>query len=162
MNQKLMDSLGVKTVAELNDTLDKIQRNNMMNNLKDGTGNMQELGYLVFGNQQMKWANIDEFMSFPIEQLIAVRLPIKTSKSVDAKLMFKERRVIYPAADMNGELGFAKVLQDQDAILVALSYTDGIPKLFIKNINTSDKIPEIVWQNVSVEQLKEQLKILDN
>lgn len=162
MNQKLMDSLGVKTVAELNDTLDKIQRNNMINNLKDGTGNMQELGYLVFGNQQMKWANIDEFMSFPIEQLIAVRLPIKTSKSVDAKLMFKERRVIYPAADMNGELGFAKVLQDQDAILVALSYTDGIPKLFIKNINTSDKIPEIVWQNVSVEQLKEQLKILDN
>lgn len=162
MNQKLMDSLGVKTVAELNDTLDKIQRNNMMNNLKDGTGNMQELGYLVFANQQMKWANIDEFMSFPIEQLIAVRLPIKTSKSVDAKLMFKERRVIYPAADMNGELGFAKVLQDQDAILVALSYTDGIPKLFIKSINTSDKIPEISWQNVSVEQLKEQLKILDN
>jgi hypothetical protein len=162
MNQKLMDSLGVKTVAELNDTLDKIQRSNMMNNLKDGKGNMQELGYLVFANQQMKWANIDEFMSFPPEQLIAVRLPIKTSISVDAKLIFKKRRVIYPAADMNGEFGFAKVLKDQDAILVALSYTDGIPKICIRNINTSDKISEIAWQTVSVEQLKDQLKILDN
>jgi hypothetical protein len=161
LNKPQLDSIAKLPEAQRAQAYKNFLDQSTENALANNSGNVGDMSYLLFSNTEMRWANIDEFMSAPKDQLLAVKLPLKHSKSHDAKLLFKERKVIYPAVEEQGKFTFPKVLKDQDAILVALSYAGGKPKICIQEINTSDKINKIEWEETTVAALKERLKVLD-
>jgi hypothetical protein len=161
LNKPKLDSIAKLPEAQRAQAYKDFTEQNAQNALANNSGSVGDMSYLLFANTEMRWANIDEFMSAPQDQLLTLQLPLKYGKSHDAKLLFKERKVIYPAVEEAGQFTFPKVLKNQDAILVALSYAGGTPKICIQEINTNDKIKKIDWEETTVAALKERLKVLD-
>lgn len=161
LNKPTLDSIANLPEAQRANAYQTFVAQNAQNALTNNSGSVGDMSYLLFANTEMRWANIDEFMSAPKDQLLAISVPLKYSKSHDAKLLFKKRKVIYPAIEEAGQFSFPKVLKNQDAILVALSYTGGKPKICIQEINTSDNIKKIEWEETTVAALKERLKVLN-
>lgn len=161
INKPILDSINKLPEEKRADAWKQIAQKKSEDALNSEDGTTDNVSYLLFSNTSMRWANIDEFMSIPKDQLVEIKLPLAYNKSYDAKLLFKKRKVIYPAVESSGDFTFPKVLANEKAILVAFSYIDGKPKICIQHINTSDKIRKIEWEETTVAGLKSKLKDLD-
>lgn len=161
INKPLLDSINKLPEEKRADVWKQIAQKKSEDALNSEEGTMDNVSYLLFSNTSMRWANIDEFMSMPKDQLVEIKLPLAYNKSYDAKLLFKQRKVIYPAVESSGNFTFPKVLANEKAILVAFSYIDGKPKICIQHVNTSDKIRKMEWEETTVAGLKSKLRDLD-
>jgi hypothetical protein len=162
MNRHLLDSFGVKTMAELRDTMQKVKTKNIELSYMGKTISYNDLNYYVFNLRRLGWINVDCFSNLKNTQLTTMYVNIKPERNVDCKLAFKQRRVIYPSEWGRNMYEFPRVPKGEEVWVIAVKYLNSQPYIAIVDANTSDKPIDMEFKQVSLAELKEQLKILDN
>src|ERR1700754_1289921 len=161
INKPLMDSFKVTTLDQLKDTLAKITTRKIELSYMNRNISFDDFNYYVYNSSKLGWNNIDCFSGYSKWEKTTVRVNGKAHKNTSCKLIFKDRRAIMPATKEGGQFEFVGVPLDVRATVVAIKYENGRPYFGMKEIVVSDKPIDIDWQLLTLDQLKQELKKLD-
>jgi hypothetical protein len=117
--------------------------------------------YYIFEARNFNWANCDYFIKYPKLELVDVKTKLANSTNVDAKLIFKQLNVIYPADYDKNPIVFKNVKENESAIVVSLKTENQKAYLAIQPIVTGSEKTELKYEEVTPQLLKEKLKTLD-
>ncbi len=161
VNQPLLDSFNVSTLAELKDTLQKLnQRKIELAYLNKSLG-YDDYRYYVFNMTKLGWANVDIFRSVAPDQMAKLKVNLKTDVNVDCKLVFKNKGFIIPGYQENNQFVFDKIPKGDTAWIVALKYLEGKPYLSLQQITIGNQTVNVDFQSLTLAELKEELKLLN-
>lgn len=158
---ELFKKYKVNNIRDLADTLEKVKKNEIELSYQKKTMRFEDYQYYVFNTPNLGWVNCDAFLSFPEDELTTMRTNLIVDKNVDCKLVFKFRKVIFPANFEYGNYIFNGIPKGEAAWVVAIKYEKRQAYLFMKEISIEDKKINIEFQPVTLEELKEKLKELD-
>jgi len=158
----LFDSFRVSTVSQLLDTLKKVETRRIELVYRNRKVSFEDLKFYVYNRPTLGWSNIDCFRNLSASRLTNLSINLEFSRSTSCKLVFKERRSIMPALwQKDGKYYFMGIPRDEKATVVAIREVDGHPLLAMKEINTSDGTVDLQFSSLTLNELKEQLKRLD-
>lgn len=160
MNKDLMDSLGLRTYDELLIEKDKQRIREIESNLESGTSDVSNLSYYTFQTKQLGWINCDRFSSYP-DPKITMKTDLEMGGDRDCKLVFQKIKSVMPST-YNVNFEFVNIPEKEPIFIVALKYENTKIYLSIQNTLTSKKAPDIQFHEVTIDELKEALKVLDN
>ena len=86
---------------------------------------------------------------------------ITRTNSIDAKLVFKRFKSVMPSNSYNGEFDFQKIKKNEPVYYVVLKYTDDGIFISLSDIKTDKVAPEVKYEKVTLEELKERLAVLN-
>ncbi len=161
MNKKLMDSLGLTTLAELRAELEKQRIRALESDIVDGKSDAQTLSYYSFQTKQMGWINCDRFANEPGKKINMLTTEIIRSDK-DCKLVFdKIKSVMSPSYTDRTLYRFDNIPENAPVHLVFLRYEG--KKIYLSVIETKvqEKAPEPNYKEVTLEELKEAFKQFD-
>lgn len=160
LNQKKMDQYGVSTLAELRDTLNKIKLLETKNLIEAGTASQQDIQYYMFNSSKLGWINIDAF-----SKLEGLRRTMNTTMAVnqnsDCKAVFKSVRGILPASLLNTNYAFNNVPMNHPIWMIGMKYINKNIYLSMVETESKPKSDDFKFRKVSLEELQEALKQLD-
>jgi hypothetical protein len=148
-------------MSELIDTLEKIKMQNLELAYMNKTIKYQDLQYYIFNRSELGYANCDAFVNLKFYQLTKMKLNIEVSNNVDCKLIFKKRRIIITANREESYYSFNKIPKDEEVWVVAIKYENGQPYLFMEETTVENKIIDVEFKSITIEELKTKLKELD-
>lgn len=108
---------------------------------------------------KLGWINCDKFYNLSKSQLVVVRTPnFKPSQTSISTLILKNDKL----AIANYSYESPNIPKNQEAIVVALKIENGLPFLALHPILTDDMTFNLEYKQMSPEEIKQQLKKLDN
>jgi hypothetical protein len=118
------------------------------------------LKYYVYKNANWDYRNIDRYK--PGSKFIDFIVNNKPSAESDVKLMYRSTRTAVPCFERANSYVFKSISEDAAVWAIGIRYTSK-QQIFlaIKEVNTSDKRTTLDFGEVSVEELKRRLKVLD-
>ena len=162
INKPLMDKLGVKTMKELLDTLPKVNMQNLEVAYRNKEISYTDFKFYVFNSSKLGWKNCDIFADIPADKMITLKVDLIPSETVDCKLVFKSRQFVLPAKIIQRtNFYFDGVPEGELAWIVAIRYDNGKPMLGLKEITVQKNTFKIDLKEMSLDELKEALKVLD-
>ena len=161
INQPLLDSFKLTTISQLRDTLRKIRTRKIELDYMKNKISFDDLQYYIYNVSGLGWRNIDCFAAFPSRKIVTVRINIEVQTNIDCKMVFKDRRVVLPPNRRDGRYEFQGIPKGERAVIVAIKYENGQPLLAMKEIIISEDSYDLDWKSLSLDQLKQELKKLD-
>jgi OmpA family len=158
----LMDSLGLSTISELQVKLEEMAKEKVEKDFANGQSNFDDLSYYVFNQPRLGWANCDAFSNFPPENMISMNFNLPAKENVDCKVVFVKRNIILPCDISGGKFERKNVPVNQEIYIVALQYVEGKPLLCLEHTTTAAKTYDLVFKELSLDELKTELSKLDN
>lgn len=159
MNKELMDSLGLNTIEELQEELEKQRVRNTEMEIESGESDAQKVSYYAFNSARLGWMNCDSFTRD--KPLISMRTGVARSSSIDAKLVFKRFRSVMPSNNNASQYEFQKIKKGEPVYYIVMKYTDDGIFLSLSETETDKKAPKVNFEKVSLEELKERMAVLD-
>ncbi len=153
----LMDSLGVNTIAELKVKMEENAKQNIEKDYASGQSNFDDLSYYVFNQPKLGWANCDAFTNFPPENMVSMNFNLPAKVNVDCKIVFVDRNIILPCDVAGGKFERKNVPVNQEIYIVALQYVEGKPLLCLERTTTAAKTYDLVFKELSLDELKVEL-----
>ncbi|HEY8969859.1 MAG TPA: hypothetical protein VIM64_12220 [Puia sp.] len=117
--------------------------------------------YYVFNTPRTGWSNIDFLTAIPYSSAVRVKLNLSAQKNVSCKLVCRDRRAIIPAVRVGGKLEIWSAPNGERAVIVGIKYENGQPFLAMKEIIVREDLFDLDWKSVSVDEVKQALKKLD-
>lgn len=161
INAPLYEQYDVDNPEDLAKALKKERLENIELDYKGGKLAMTDFQYYVFNTPELGWKNVDIFADFKRSQLTTLKVNLKPGPDVDCKLVFKRRNTVIPATPSRNQYEFAGVPLGERAWLVALKIKDDKYSLSMQPITIEKKIYTLNWEEVSLDELKLKLKVLD-
>jgi hypothetical protein len=156
INKPLIDSFGVKNVSELTDTLRKLNLANLEMAYRNKKISFDDFKYYIYNTSKLGWSNIDCFANYPKDSLVTLKVNLKVSPNVDCKLVYKDKNYIIPPDRLEGNYEFKNIPKGQ-ALLVALKYEEGKPYLSMQEITVEDKMYDVSFRSLTLDELKQEL-----
>lgn len=108
------------------------------------------------------WVNCDRFINFSAEK-IEFSTNIRHAENMDVKLIFQDMGSLMPAEVKNGFYVFRGVPLDQKVSIVAINCKKESYEVALKKtIISKEGLSKLSFEDVSLSELKEKLKILNN
>lgn len=161
LNQPLMDELGVTTMEALLDTLPKVNLAYLEVAYRNKKIAYEDYKFYVFNSSMLGWKNLDIFANIQKKDQILVKVNAVPDPSIDCKLIFKEYEFVVPGKVESKFFYFENVPRNKEAWLVGIQYKNATPLFSMELINLKEKIYNLNLKELSLEELKEQLKQLD-
>ena len=161
INKPLMDSIGVKTFAELMDTLPKLRSQAIEASYANKKVAFEDFKYYIFNTSRLGWANCDRFSDYPENSLTNLRVNLDVADNIDCKLVFVEEQLVVPVYTQGKKYVFENVPKGKLVWVVALKYEDYKPYLSMQKTTIEDKTCEVDFRLLTLEELKTELKKLD-
>jgi hypothetical protein len=161
LNQPLMDELGVTTMEALLDTLPKVNLAYLEIAYRDKKIAYEDYKFYVFNSSMLGWQNLDIFAKIPPEDQLLLKVNAVPDSTIDCKLIFKEEEFVLPAKVENKFFYFEGVPRNRDAWLIGIQYKNARPLFSIELITIKKKTYNLNLKELSLEELKKQLKQLD-
>ncbi|BAV07267.1 OmpA family protein [Filimonas lacunae] len=154
MNFAFMKKYNVWTIEELSYKLVLLKIIEQANVFGQGRS------YNFFTTGVLGWRNLDSYerSAQMIKQYVNVKANGDNSY---CKILFRNRGVILNANVVNGYFVFGQVLKNEKAVIVVIKNENNQHYLGIKEIVTGRKPVDIDFKNVSVDELKAELKKLN-
>lgn len=161
VNKPLLDSFQVKNIAELQDTLRKINLNKVELSYLNKSLNYEDFKFYVYNTSRLGWSNVDVFVDIKPDQMVTMKVNLKVAKNIDCKLVFKERRFVIPATKEDKKYEFENIPKGEAVWIIAIKYDEGKPYLFMQETTVDNKTVDIDFKSLTLDELKEKLKVLD-
>jgi len=161
INKPLLDSFGVSTLKELQDTIEVVNRQNILLNYANKSVAFEDFQYFIYTTSNLGWANCDVFAGIPKSNRVDMKVDLAVAENLDCKIVFKDRRFVLPAYDVDGQYVFTGIPVNERAWLIALKYLDGQPYISMQEVVTSKRTYPVYFEVLSLEELTEKLKVLD-
>ncbi len=161
INKPLLDSFGVKSVVELQDTLQKLNTYKIELSYLNKTLSYNDFKYYVFNTSKLGWSNVDCFADIKPDQMVKLKVNLKAANNIDCKIVFKNRKFVIPASKESKKYEFDKIPKGEEIWIIAIKYDDGKPYLSMQETTVEDKIVDVDFKLLTLEELKEKLKVLD-
>jgi hypothetical protein len=161
LNKPLMDELGVTTMKALLDTLPKVNLAYLEVAYRNKKIAYEDYKFYVFNSSMLGWKNLDVFKSIPIKDQLTVKVNAVPDSTIDCKLIFKEEEFVVPAKVESKFFYFEGMPRKKDAWLVGIQYKNARPLFSMELISIKEKKYDLNLKELSLEELKEQLKQLD-
>lgn len=161
MNKPLLDSFQVSTMLELRDTLEKVKLQGLETAYANSNISFEDYQYYVFNSNRMGWINLDEFSKMPRRKLAKVEINIKPASNIDCKLVFKQRNAVLPLYPDGNKYQIKDMPKGEQIWIVALKYEDNKPYFAMKEMEIGDKASGLNFEELSLEELKDKLKVLN-
>jgi len=161
LNKPLMDEIGVSTMQELLDTLPKINMEKIEIAYRNKSLSYDDFKYYIFNTSKLGWKNCDIFADIKEKDKTEIKIDIKPEKTIDCKLVFKNRSSVLPAKINKDFFSFSGIPKKEKAWIVGVKYENGIPYLALKEIEIKEGSYSIDFKQMSLDKLKEELKVLD-
>ena len=160
MNKELMEKYGVKTIAELQDTLKKEKIANIESKLLSGKIDQTDLRYYLYNTSRLGWINTDAFSKMPGERITMIT-DIRPDKQTDCKVAFVGVRGILPSGTTESNYTFYNVPENNPCWLIGIRFKNGQAYLSMKKTVSAKEAEMAPFKVVSLEELKEALKVMD-
>lgn len=160
MNKEQMEKYGVKTLEQLVDTLNKIKLKNIENNLLNGIIDQRELQYYMYNTSRLGWINTDAFSKLAGDRII-MQTDFKSDLQTDCKAVFTGVRGVLPANFSTGVYQFYSVPKNNEIWLIAMRFENNQAYLSMEKMKTQEKVNVTPLRKVSIQELKEALKMID-
>lgn len=129
--------------------------------MASGSAYQSDLSDYLFNTGRLGWINIDSFSSYPPEMLLTQRIKCKQAERVQMQIVFKEQNSILPPNFYNQDsFLFKDVPKDEPVIAVAIKFIRGQAYLAMSEFKLGEE-PELNFEPVTAESIKESLKVLD-
>lgn len=161
INKPLLDEFGLDNMEDLLDTLPKVNLENIELAYRNKSISFDDYKFYIYNTSKLGWKNVDVFANIQDNQLTTVKVDETPSKTIDCKLVFKDREFVLSSKINKDHYYFPNIPKNEEAWLVGLKYENGIPSLSLEPIKTQNKTFTLNYKQLSLEELKEQLKILD-
>lgn len=161
INRPLLEEFEVTTMEELLDTLPKVNFENLEVAYRNETISFEDYKFYVFNISNLGWKNIDIFHNVKKEDETKIEVNLIPTREVDCKLVFKNQSYVLPAKLAVDHFYFDEIPKNEKAWIVAIKYQNGQPMLAMKEIVVKKKSFDLEFKSLTLEELKEQLKILD-
>lgn len=161
INRPLMEEFNVSTMKELLDTLPKVNLEKVEVAYRNKQISFEDYKFYVFNSSKLGWKNIDVFADIPKNKMTKIEISVKPTKTADCKLVFKDRNFVLPAKIDTEYFYFDGIPIGEKAWLVGINYENGIPFLAMKEITIKKQSFDLEFKERTLEQLKEDLKVLD-
>ncbi|MDQ3049112.1 MAG: OmpA family protein [Bacteroidota bacterium] len=161
LNQPLLDSFKVNTIEQLQDTLRKINLQKVEISYQNKTLNYDDFQFYIFNSPRLGWSNVDVFVDIKKEDMVTMKINMKADKNTDCKLVFKNRNFVIPADKKGKKYAFIDVPRGEAVWVVALKFLDGSPYLHMEEATIEDKTINVNLKVLTLEELKERLKLLN-
>jgi hypothetical protein len=116
----------------------------------------------TFELPKLGWVNCDRFTSFPSSSLVLVQTSnLKPDINNNIIMILKRDKLALSLEYSSGTTAFPKVPQQLDAYVVGMKIENGKPYLAINTITTADMKVNLDFKQLSPEDIKQQLKMLD-
>ena len=158
--EDMKNKYGVETYEQLRDSLEAISLRSTETKLKKGKGTNSEIGYYVGNITQMGWINCDAFSNSPAPKITMVS-DVDSEEGSNAQLIFKDRRSIMAAGNNGLKFIFSNIIAGVAAWFVSIRFRDSKIFLGIKSLETGESVGEVDFREVSIEELKTELRKLD-
>ncbi len=108
---------------------------------------------------KLGWINCDRFYNYPQSQLVVIKTPdFKWTWTSSSTLILKKDKLAMSTSSTE----FQKVPKNQEAVVVAVKVENGLSYLALHPILTDNIALNLEYKQMSPEEIKEQLKKLDN
>tara|TARA_Y100000589_G_scaffold13428_1_gene10861 strand:+ start:3220 stop:5079 length:1860 start_codon:yes stop_codon:yes gene_type:complete len=162
INRPLLDEFGVSTMKDLMDTLPKVNLKNIEVAYKNKKISYEDYKFYVFNSSNLGWKNVDVFKDVPRRDMISLKVSEMPTKEIDIKLVFVDREFVLPGKILDKEnFYFTDIPKNEKAWIVGVKYIDGKPLLALRNITTKEKDFDLDFKLMSLQELKEALKVID-
>ncbi len=165
---KFMKENGIKTIAEAIESLNKNEKerekiNREMTKEFMRKDSIRRVGYNAIGIAEFGNINFDYFLDKKdIDQLMKVKTDLPYDQDVDCKLIFTEiNSIMYGYSSEDKIFYFDGIPIGETVWLMALKFDGRQPYLFLKQMKTGEPVPPIVFEALSIEQIKEKMKSVD-
>lgn len=173
--QAEFEKYGVTSIEAYNDTIVKLQIQQeeqraefekrrfeqTSESLDNGTGSSADLKYYVAKVSTLGWINCDAFRNFLQKDKIDMVTDVPFNDYYDCKLIFRDLKSIMKPGLINKYYGYRTIPPNQDVWLMALKYEQGQAYISLHETTTRKKAPTSEFRAVSIQELREELKILD-
>jgi len=119
-----------------------------------------ELRYYVANTQKLGWINCDRFSSYSKNRLTNMKVNVKANSNTTCMAVFRRIKSVMNAYP-NEVYVFNSIPKNLSIWLVVLKYSNNQPYLFLEKTMVQDSIDNINFRPLSVEELKNELKQLD-
>jgi hypothetical protein len=160
ISRPLLDHFKVSTMKQLLDTLEKAGSTVEITAMGRRVP-LANFKYYVFNTPRTGWSNIDFLTAIPYSSAVTVKLNLSAQKNVSCKLVCRDRRAIIPAVRVAGKLEIRGAPNGERAVIVGIKYENGQPFLAMKEIIVREDLFDLDWKSVSVDEVKQALKKLD-
>lgn len=160
MNKELMDEYGVKTLEELRDTLNKIKLKNIELNLSGGKVNQSDLQYYMFNSSRLGWINTDAFSKLSGER-ITMQTDLNANPRTDCKAVFTGVRGILPALNNEKQFQFYNVPKNNEIWLIGMRFEYNQAYLSMQKMKTAENVQIGKFRKVTLQEMKEALRLID-
>lgn len=161
MNKDLMEKYGVSTLEELRAAMEAEKLRQIELRMEGGNASMNEMSYYMFNSSNLGWINVDAFSKLAGERKDMIT-DLKHSSSNDCKTVFKNVRGILPAYEHKTHFWFfGSVPMNNSCWVIGLKYINKQAYLSLEETKTTEKYNSFAFRQVSPEELKEALKVLD-
>lgn len=162
INRPLLDEFGVSTMKELLDTLPKVNLKHIEVAYKNKKISYEDYKFYVFNSSNLGWKNVDVFRDVPRDNMITLKVSEMPTKEIDIKLVFVDREFVLPGKILDKDnFYFTDIPKNEKAWIVGVKYINGKPLLALKNITTKEKDFNLDFKLMSLQELKEALKVID-
>lgn len=162
INKPLMDSLGVTSLKELQDTLPKLNAQRIELSYLNKQVSFDDFKFYVYNTSRLGWSNIDLFANIPNDSLVTMKINLPIQQNVDCKLVFIDRQYVIPPDKTSGQYEFEGLPKGEKVWIVALLYDEGKPYLSMEQTTIDNKTYNVTFKALTLDQLKIELSKLNN
>lgn len=161
LNKAQMDRFGVDNMKDLQDSLRSATRRGIEENYKSKNIAFEDMKYYVYNTSRLGWSNVDVFVDIKPEDMVTMTVNIKVLKNTDCKLVFRDRQFVIPAETEAGIYQFKNMPKGERVWIVTLMYANGQPFLSMEETKIDDGVHSVSYESLTLEELKEKLKLLN-
>jgi hypothetical protein len=130
-----------------------------MEKSKDSSG-LKTLKYYTYKNFNWDYRNIDRIR--PGMKFVNYIVENKPDKETDVKIVFKDLRTVVPCFEKSSVYLFKEVYDNQPVWVIGLKFTiDKLIYLGMFESNTADKKSKLDFKKVTIDELRDVLKIIN-
>jgi OmpA family len=123
---------------------------------------MEKAQYTIFETQELGAINCDYFARNGYRELVSAKTNVESNPFNMAKLIFKNQKVVMNVNFTEGKImGFGNIPKNEEAVIVAMKIENGKSYLAMQSIKIESKKYNLAFELLSVDKIKEKLKMLD-
>jgi hypothetical protein len=167
--QDIYDEYGVSSQQEYYDTIQKIrekqaeeQFEKLGEDLASGESDIEGLKYYVASATKMGWINCDAFSGSGKAKITMVIDDSRSDSETDCNLIFKDRKSMMRGyRDEKSKFSFARIISGLSVWILTIKYKNEKIFLSIESSKTGKSVSGTNFREVTVDELKTELRKLD-
>ncbi len=159
INKPLLDKYGATTMEELAILMEQEKINTIEMNYGNKSIAFDDFSYYIYNTSNFGWSNLDDFKT--IRNPVDLKVNIRPNEFTDCKLVFINSRSVFPGTPDKKNYVFKGIPKGEEVWIVAIQYRDQVPYLGMQKIMTESKTIDIIMTEYTLEELKLELKKLD-